>query len=399
MSNLRKRLLLSLVLSAMLVMPTGCWSSKEIEDLALYTGLALDKGQPAPVEKEFESKGATYSKENKVMATIQLVPFKSKASEGKHQSGLQSTFLNLSGSGDSILEIFRQFSIRLDRPIIGHHLKVIVISADLLRKQSIEQVTDFLLRDNDIRPSTLVYISQGSARETLMSKKLNEVPSFHLSGMHRNRSRTSKVLNPVTLSRLDALTHSKKSFVLQTLVTGGGETELSGAGIINGSTGHWIGALNQENTECLAWLSGEGDAGAIKTDDWNGEPITYEIKSLRSKITPQVNGDQISFKVEIHTQGRLIETWDEQSHPTTNDYANELAKRFEEKLSAMMKQLMVKLQSEYKSDVAGFGRRLAIENPAAWKKVREDWDNVFSRSEIKFVYKVKITDFGSFTED
>lgn len=398
MSSLRKRVLPTLVLSAVLVLPTGCWSSKEIEDVALFTGIALDKGQPAPVEKEFESKGATYSKRNKLMATLQLVPFKSQKNQGKKQDGKQPTFLNISGSGDSVLEILRQFSIRLDRPLMGHHLKVIIISVDLLRKQSIEQLTDFLLRDNEIRPSTLVYVSQGPARDTLMSKKLNEVPSFHISKAVRNRARTSKVLKPVTLSRLDSLTHSKKSFVLQTLVTGGDELELSGASIIN-ATGHWIGSLNQENTECLAWLSGDRNAGVIKTDDWNGETITYEIKSLRSKITPQVKGDQISFQVEIHTLGRLIETWDEQSHPTTNDYANALDKRLEDKLASMMEDLLVKLQSKYKSDVAGFGRRLAIKHPAAWKKVKEDWDNVFSRSEITFAIKVRINDFGSFTED
>ncbi|OUS76440.1 spore gernimation protein GerC [Paenibacillus sp. MY03] len=398
MSSLRKRVLPTLVLSAVLVLPTGCWSSKEIEDVALFTGIALDKGQPAPVEKEFESKGATYSKRNKLMATLQLVPFKSQKNQGKKQDGKQPTFLNISGSGDSVLEILRQFSIRLDRPLMGHHLKVIIISVDLLRKQSIEQLTDFLLRDNEIRPSTLVYVSQGPARDTLMSKKLNEVPSFHISKAVRNRARTSKVLKPVTLSRLDSLTHSKKSFVLQTLVTGGDELELSGASIIN-ATGHWIGSLNQENTECLAWLSGDRNAGVIKTDDWNGETITYEIKSLRSKITPQVKGDQISFQVEIHTLGRLIETWDEQSHPTTNDYANALDKRLEDKLASMMEDLLVKLQSKYKSDVAGFGRRLAIKHPAAWKKVKEDWENVFSRSEITFAIKVRINDFGSFTED
>jgi spore germination protein len=398
MSSLRKRVLPTLVLSAVLVLPTGCWSSKEIEDVALFTGIALDKGQPAPIEKEFESKGATYSKRNKLMATLQLVPFKSQKNQGKKQDGKQPTFLNISGSGDSVLEILRQFSIRLDRPLMGHHLKVIIISVDLLRKQSIEQLTDFLLRDNEIRPSTLVYVSQGPARDTLMSKKLNEVPSFHISKAVRNRARTSKVLKPVTLSRLDSLTHSKKSFVLQTLVTGGDELELSGASIIN-ATGHWIGSLNQENTECLAWLSGDRNAGVIKTDDWNGETITYEIKSLRSKITPQVKGDQISFQVEIHTLGRLIETWDEQSHPTTNDYANALDKRLEDKLASMMEDLLVKLQSKYKSDVAGFGQRLAIKHPAAWKKVKEDWENVFSRSEITFAIKVRINDFGSFTED
>ncbi|MCR2804025.1 Ger(x)C family spore germination protein [Paenibacillus soyae] len=392
------RSLLVLAISILLVPLAGCWSSNEIEDLALSTGLAMDKGQPAPVEKELEGKGSTYAKRNRVMVTIQVAPIKSKGNQGKDQSGKQSAYMNVSGSGDSIFEIFRQFSIRLDRPVIGHHLKVVVISVDLLRKQSIEQITDFLLRDNNIRPSTLVYLSDGPARETLISKMPGEVPSFHIAGMHRNQSRTSKVLDPVTLTKLDSLTHSRKSFVLQTLVTGGGEIQLSGAGIINGSTGRFIGSLNQEDTESLNWLIGGGDAGPIKAYDRNGQPITYELLSMKSKITPRTEGEQISFKVGIETEGRLIETWDEQAHPTTNEYAEELEEQFEEKLQEKMQNLLRKLQTKYKTDVAGFGQRLAIEKPAVWRKVKDDWDRTFSRSQVTITCKVKITDFGSFTE-
>lgn len=381
------------------ILIAGCWSSREIEDLALYSGLALDVGQPAPVEKAFEEKGATYSKQNKVMVTIQVVPTKSIGTKDKKQSGTQLAYLNISGSGDSVLEIFRQFSIRLDRPIIGHHLKVLIISVDLLKKHSIEQLTDFVLRDNDIRPSTVVYISEGSARDTLYSKMPNEIPSFHIQGMLRNQTRTSKVLNPVTLAKLDAITHANRSFVLQNLVTGGGEIEVSGTGIIKGATGRWIGSLTQEDTECLSWLKSEGKSGAIKTYDWDNEPLTYELKAMKSKVVSQVKGDQISFHVDIATEGRLIEIWSNDATPSSDIYAEKAEQAIEEKLQAMMQNLIAKLQKKYKADVAGFGERLAIEHPGVWKKVKDNWDEEFSRSEITFTFEVEITDFGSFTEE
>ncbi|SFE58751.1 spore germination protein [Paenibacillus catalpae] len=377
---------------------TGCWSSKEIEDLGMYTGMAIDIGQPAPVEKEFEMKGAEYSKHNKVMTTIQIVPMKTVRTKDKSNTGTNKPYLNVSGSGDSILEIFRQFSVRLDQPIIGHHLKVIVISSKLLRKQTIEQVTDFVLRDNDIRPSTKVYISQGEAKETLESSERNEVPSFHIAGMYRNQMRTSKVLDSVTLSKLDALMKTKKSFVLQNLVSGGGEIEFSGAGIIKGSSGHWIGNLNQEDAECLAWMTNNGKAGTIKAYDWDNQPLAYEIKSMKSKITPFVNEGKISFKVNLAVEGRLIETWNKNNIPSTNYYAEKTSQIVEEKLTQMIQRLMKKLQSTYKVDVAGFGQRLAIVYPSVWKQVKEDWDETFSRSEVNFTYDIKLTDFGSFTE-
>lgn len=380
------------------VVLTGCWSSKEIEDLAMYTGVALDVGQPAPIEKEFEAEGADYSKHNKVMTTIQIVPIKTIGTKDKNNTGTNKPYLNVSGSGDSIIEIFRQFSIRLDRPIIGHHLKVIVISSKLLRKQTIEQVTDFVLRDNDIRPSTKVYISQGPAKETLESSEPNEVPSFHITGMYRNQLRTSKVIDSVTLSKLDAMTRTKRSFVLQNLVSGGGEMEFSGAGIIKGASGHWIGNLSQEDAECLAWITNKGKAGTIKTYDWDNQPLTYEIKSMKSKITPHVNEGKISFKVRLSVEGRLIETWNKNNIPSTSYYAEKTSKIIEEKLAQMVQTLMNDMQSKYKVDVAGFGHRLAIVYPSVWKQVKEDWDDTFSRSEVNFTYDVKVTDFGSFTE-
>ncbi|MFM9329968.1 Ger(x)C family spore germination protein [Paenibacillus mesotrionivorans] len=396
MPDRRKLLILCAVFMLLL---SGCWSSREIEDLALYAGLALDSGQPAPVEKGFEAKGAHYAKRNKIMATIQVVPTKSVGTKDKKEHETQMPYTNVSGSGDSLLEIFRQFSIRLDRPVIGHHLKVIIISADLLRKQNIRQLLDFTLRDNDIRPSTMVYVSEGPAKDTLVSSQANEVPAFHIRGMLRNQSRTSKVLPQVTLSRLDGWTHAKKSFVLQNLVTANGETELSGGGIIKGSTGHWIGALSQEDTQCLVWLRGDGKAGVIKTEDENKEPLTYEIKSVKSKIVPVIKGDHIAFRVELATEGRLMETWSEEATPSTEEFAEEMSGLLEKRLEQMMKTLMRRLQTEYKADVAGFGDKLAVEQPAAWKRLKENWDGVFSTAEITFQYKVKITDFGSFTEE
>jgi spore germination protein len=206
------------------------------------------------------------------------------------------------------------------------------------------------------------------------------------------------VLDFVTLSKLDALMKTKRSFVLQNLVSGGGQIEFSGAGIIKGSSGHWIGNLNQEDAECLAWITNKGKAGAIKAYDWDNQPLTYEIKSIKSKISPHVDEGKISFKVHLAVEGRLIETWNKNNIPSTNYYAEKTSKIIEEKLAQLVQALMNKLQSKYNVDVAGFGNRLAIVYPSVWKQVKEDWDDTFSRSEVNFTYDIKVTDFGSITE-
>lgn len=268
-----------------------------------------------------------------------------------------------------MLEIFRQLSLRLDRPVIGHHLKVMVVSTELAKQQTMQQLMDFVLRDNDIRPSCLVFLSKGRAASTLVTKYKEEVPSIHILYMLRNHFRTSKVMRGVNLSELDGLMHSKKSYILQNITESDGELEFSGAGIIKGDTGHWIGTLGQQDVESIGWITGDVKGGAVKTYNKRNEAITYEIKSVKSKITTKVTeGNDISFHVKIESKGRLIENWDDKADPTETQNMKEAEKEFEEQVTRRIKSLMHKLQSEYKVDVAGFGDHLHIEEPQVWKK-------------------------------
>ncbi|MEK5318347.1 Ger(x)C family spore germination protein [Paenibacillus sp. FSL L8-0644] len=397
-----RRPILSVLLAfILLVTQVGCWSSKEVEELSIYTGLSLDKGELTPLEQDLEKKGSRYFKKNKITASVQIVPKKSSGSPNQQGGGggQEPNYNNITGTGDSLLEIFRQLSLRLDRPVIGHHLKVMVVSTELAKQQTMQQLMDFVLRDNDIRPSCLVFLSKGRADSTLVTKYKEEVPSIHILYMLRNHFRTSKVMKGVNLSELDGLMHSKKSYILQNITESDGELEFSGAGIIKGDTGHWIGTLGQQDVESIGWITGDVKGGAVKTYDKRNEAITYEIKSVKSKITTKVTeSNDISFHVEIESKGRLIENWDDKADPTETQNMKEAEKEFEEQVTNRIKSLMHKLQSEYKVDVAGFGDHLHIEEPQVWKKVKDDWDYKFSKTPVTFDIKLSITDLGSSAE-
>ncbi|KAA1180987.1 Ger(x)C family spore germination protein [Paenibacillus sp. B2(2019)] len=391
----RQRVIHLLLISMILLTQPGCWSSKEIEDLSVFTGLALDKGEPNSLEREFDERGGSYQKHNKVTATVQIVPERTIGNSGKDGETPKTHFNNISETGDSLLEIFREFSIRQNRPIIGHHLKVIVISEDLVQQEKIRQIMDFVLRDNDIRPSCLIFLSEGRASDTLMTTE-EEIPSFRLAEMVRNNFRTSKIMKGITLSNLDALMYSKQSFVLQNVIEAQGEVKFSGAGIIKGDTGHWIGNLDQHDVESIAWIKGDIKGGSIKAYDQSNDSITYEIKSVKSKITLNETEDKkISFHVAIESTGRLIEDWDVKEHSSSVGYFKELEKIFEEKLTQHINSLIHKMQSTYKVEVAGFGDWYSIEKPHVWKQIKDHWDEEFTRIPVTFDLKLKITDFGS----
>lgn len=394
----RHRILLLFFAAGLLAVQTGCWSSKEIEDLSMYVGLALDEGEPTSVERELEKRGGDYPKRNLITATIQIVPMRTAGDNQQSDKGKAIEFLNTSETGDSLLEIMRQYSLRRERAVIGHHLKVLIVSTELARKQSIDKLTDFVLRDNDIRPSCILLLSRGPARNTLETAHPGETPAFRLRDMLRGRFRTGKIMKEVTLTELDEMLGSKQSFLLQEVAAGDNETKFSGAGIIKGETGRWIGSLDQTDVESIAWIKGDVEGGAIKSYDWRNEPITYEIEEVKTKITPRIREDRLSFHVNIESEGRLIENWDVREDPSKTEFLEKVERIFEKRLNQMLETVMHKMQTKYKADVAGFGNRLSIVQPKYWKKVKDHWDDVFSQTPVTFDIKFTITDYGSSTK-
>ncbi|MCM3342631.1 Ger(x)C family spore germination C-terminal domain-containing protein [Paenibacillus sp. MER TA 81-3] len=95
--------------------------------------------------------------------------------------------------------------------------------------------------------------------------------------------------------------------------------------------------------------------------------IVYEITSLKSKIRPHVNGNRVSFDVQIESDGRIGEQW-----TSGNDFDNRFIRQVEADTVKRVKQrigkMLHKVQKEYRADVIGLGEQVRIQYPRVWKK-------------------------------
>lgn len=396
--NQSARILGMVLICSMLLTTTGCWSNDEIEELNLYVGLGMDVAQESKFEKQVNEQGGHYPKKKNMTVTVQITPPSSGQKKNQNSSSPQGgkSYLNERLTGDSVVQILRQFALRRERPLIGHHLKVIVLSTELAKKYNLEQLLDYIMRDNDIRPSCLILISHGSAVEALNSSEPGEIPALYLTGLFDNRQLSNKILPAMSLAKLDGMMQSGSSFLLQNVITAEGEHKFSGAGIFKGTSKKWIGSLSQTDLEGLSWITGKVRTGALKTyKPRTGDTITYEPKVTKSKITPIVRGDQISFHVEVASRGALIEDWSSPQHTATESYQDELEGYFEDTVREQIRQVLYKMQETYHVDVAGFGEQLRIKHPRLWKKVEKNWDEAFSKANVTYDVKINITNYGS----
>ncbi|PFR46915.1 Ger(x)C family spore germination protein [Bacillus cereus] len=384
------RFYLALLGTLLLLFLTGCWSSKEVEELSLTAGIALDKGKDSTIEKEDEEGG--YPKRNLITATYQIVSSQAQ-SKG---NGQQKRYINVSETGDSIHQIVREFSLKRESTMFSPHLKNIVISDRLVRTYSLEQLLEQYLRDNEVRLSCMLLISKGLAKEVLESNKKGEIPAFRLSGIADNRNRTTRILPPVSLAKLEGKMRSGSSFLLQNVISINGETKFAGAAVIKGKTKKLMGFLNEQELEGVVWINGKRNGGVVKTFDKESKKlIIYEIKSIKSKIIPHVNGNNISFDVNIESEGRLSENWMQSGKDFENEFLKKEEKAIEKEVKHLVHHVTKKIQKEYQVDIAGFGNQLRIKHPRTWEKVKKNWDQTFSKVPIKYHINATIQDYGA----
>ena len=388
---------LLVLFSVFLLVPlAGCWSSHEIEERSLGVGVALDKGKESMIEKEFDEQGGGYARKNLITSTYQLITPQVASSTTKQGGPQQKSYVNVSETGDSAFQMLRELSLRSDTPLTSPHMKVMVIGEALARSYSLEQLVDQSLRDNDVRPSCLMFISKGRASDTLESKTAGEIPAFRLSAMVENAYRTTRILPPMPLIKLESKIQSRSSFLLQNVVSANGEIKFAGAGIIKGKTNKMIGFLNEEELDGLTWITGKGKGGLVKSfDKKTGQLIVYEIVSMKSHIQPHVKGNNISFDVHIESVGRLSESWMTSGSTFNNQFLQNAQKTSEKKVKHLVKNVLEKMQKEYQVDVAGFGNRLRIKHPRVWMRVKENWDQTFSEVPINYDVKLMIKDYGA----
>ncbi|MGN7762772.1 Ger(x)C family spore germination protein [Paenibacillus sp. 22594] len=392
-----KRGCVILLLLTACVLLSGCWSSSLIENVNLIVGVALDTEDETEVEAGFEREGGDYPKRKKVSCTYQF--FIPQGTVGPQKGGSQTktkNYHNMTETGDSIFEALRELSLRESRNPIGSHLKTIVIGEQLARSRNISELVDFYIRDNDIRPSVLLVVSSGRARDILSNALPGQIPAFVLDGIYENRDRNTRIWEPLTIAKVIGPLHGKTSFLLQNVIISGKEVKFAGAGVIKGKTGTLSGFLDESELEGLVWLKGKGKGGVLKTHDPDsGKLITYEIKSMSSKIKAKVEDDDISFVVKIESTGRYAETFT----PGGKKLDEALVEKDEQTLQKQAKELVQstvnKMQHELKVDVAGFGTSLRIQHPAVWRKVKEDWEEIFTKIPVTYEVKVEIEDYGA----
>ena len=387
----RKIASLLVILVLMTVFQHGCWSRKEMNELALALGAAVDR-----------------TPEGKYLLTLQF------AKPGEFAGGVQeggkgkvsAPVWVVSATGKTIFEAERNLAMQVSRHIYWGHLIVLIIGEKAAR-HGVREVVSLFLRAPQPRETMWVMVTEGDAKNLLMSQPGLEKTSAQAIGfLARSKAGYSVELKDFTAmlaskggeptaSRLESV--KIVSTPLPSEKNPVEEVRITGVAVFKDDK--LTGWLDPSETRGLLWFKGEVGKGVV-TIPCPGTPekqLSLDIIRAATKVVPEYRHNKVSFTVKLMLEGDL-----EEEQCTEDLTKPETVKAIEKQLQNDIKQkvelTLNKAQGEFKADIFGFGEAFHRAHKREWRKLKDNWNEEFARAEVKISVEAFVRRTGLLTK-
>lgn len=372
------------------ILLTGCGNYRELNDLAITTGIAFD------------------IKDDKYTVSY-MIANSNKAETNDKSSETKITVYE--GSGNTISSAYMDLNSKNPKIPYISHLEVVVISEDLAKKGIIEAL-DFLMRNPESRKEFYVVISKGSQAGNIL-KTLAPLESFPSQNIAELIKSNTEDQSTIIIQKYSELINKIVDVGVETSINGieiegdkeEGQTQESLEKATPSATmkidtlglfkdDKLVGWANYEETIGINIIN--NDTGSVlletKCDD---KYMTSTLKEIKTKPIIKFEGDMPKIKLKIEAIGAILEIQCKRDLEDVN-VMKTLEKEFNEKLKTIINNSLELAQKKYKTDIFGFGNYIYKNNLKKWKKIQNDWnDKIFSEINIEVDVNINLTNKGS----
>lgn len=368
---MKKKLACAFIIFIISVILTGCWNYREVEQLAIVSGVAIDR----------------YGKDN-VLVTAEIV------SVDQTQKGSSLKPVYIEATGTTFFEAIRSMVSIQGKKLYWSHAKTIIVS-EQIAKEGLTREMDFFNRDAEVRKDVWVLISkEKTAREIFKSKPIFEkLTGFEIDDTMRAQEAISRYPSIELYELFDTIASKESATVLPTVslmpVKEAFASYVGGTAIIKKDK--LLGYLDETDSKSLLWVQDELKGGLYPVKNVAGtkHDVSLEIFRNKTKIKPKVIDEKLVINIDIVTDvniGEILGNEDfisEKPRKVLENYA-------EAQIRKDIESLVKKAQNEYKTDFLGFGEHVKRSMPNVWRSIEKDWDDVFADAEIKVSVDIRI---------
>lgn len=399
---MRRLLLVVLVLSLLLL--TGCWDYRELDQLAIVYAIGFDR----------------ISGDNPILITLHTVTLAGAkgpgggggggggGGEGEGAGGGgEKPYTRITGEGKSFFEVLSKLNRQVPRGLFLADAKIIILGKDFA-KSGIGDILDFLNRYPAIRKTALILATDRSANDVLGKSALFEPQPARGLEMMLEKTKREAYVPEVSLYEFIAQVKSETgvSFVplLQLVKSPASESDSGSRDNLTirktaiFKNQRQVGILNQDESKAFMWLLNKMKGETVVLDNGSGGQqkgsIGLRILAGQSTLTPEVSDDGIMMHINCTGKAALSEAETPGLDLRDPETVKQLDQQASEVIKKQIEHTIHKSQTELKADFIGFGERLRNEYPSEWKQVKDNWDEVFPTVRYEVTCNIEIVSFG-----
>lgn len=389
---MNRNICIVLVFLLLINLLTGCWSSKELNQIAILTALGIDKA------------------ENGYRLSAQVINPGEIA--GKGNSG-RTEAIRFIKTGATIHEAFQKLSTDVPRILYLSHLRVVIFGEDLAR-DGIRKALDFLSRDHEMRSDFYLVVAKGSSAADVLNIIIHQ-EKLSANKLYNALENSNKRWGPTTTVTLDELINllvskGKQPFLTGVYLYGNPDvgSDFRNVQDVSPKAGLRIDRIGVfKKDKLIGWLNNKESHGfnyvinrvsnTIVNVPCKGGKLSIETIRSKTKLNGTILKGKPRVDVSVTSEGNVsdVECMADVSNPTI---IRELEKQYQNEIKKKIEAAVSKLQKDYHSDILGFGEVIYRKHPKAWKLLEPKWDQEFENLNVSVHVKAKIRRLGTITK-
>ncbi|MDF2788733.1 MAG: spore gernimation protein GerC [Neobacillus sp.] len=374
----------------MVLILSGCWDHRELSEITVVVGMAVDKGDNGKY-------------------TLTIEGINAKELSDKTSTGFApSIFYAL--EGDTLAELSQKMNVGISKNLIYSHMKVLVISEEVLRDGLIDFL-DFLERNREIRDDfNLVTTRNVKAADILGVTYLVQKSSSLKLHTQLNSLVESWGGDPnIRLNDfIQAYTSAGKRGVMAAL-TIQGDPEKGGsvenmkkvkpdALVVVDSLAIFkhdkLGAfLPLEDSRNYLWIINKLDKTVLTVECNKDKFLGVRIFNNKTKSKVSLIKGRAVINLRVNGEAYLDSIQCKEDLTQINTFVK-YGKLTEKEIKKNLEATIKKLQQEYKADIFGFGEMLYRQDYKNFKRIEKNWDEYFEDAIVNVDVNVKLRRSG-----
>lgn len=364
------------VLSIALLLLTGCWNNRDLTEINMVTALGVDR-----------------SEDGKVLVTVQVVEpaaIQSTASgKGKGGGAQAKPVFVESYEGETVFDALRSMLSIVDKKLFLSTTQVLILG-ERLSKNGINEVLDFFQRYHEVEYKMDVLVARDVTPKDIlkMETDIDPIPAVYIKGTIENTVSRAKAKRTMLLDLIKDMENRGRQLAIGQ-VTKAGEKEVRTEGTAVFSDGKLAGWLDPYETRGYLFAAGKVESTIVNIPADNGK-ISMEIMQSKGKVNAEFeNGEPAMLSVQVELEANVGE-YEAKGKLDSPDDLHRLEGILGEEVKREIRVALDRAQKDYSSDIFGFGTQVHKYHPEYWKKVKDDWNDTFSKLPVDIKVDARI---------